>query len=179
MVDFKYLLMREADIQAGHEPQTYDAWLQERAAASAAVRGDFNLFCPALFTVTPPEALPMLRAVGGDGTLRGWRLTSPALVVLFDRKWRTFRITPEGGLEIATGSRKAWRTIDNDELLKRVGGIRTKSRIYYFKKERWHAERWLTPNQLASPYVMPLGGETREQMIAKRTGGECRKTVAD
>jgi len=170
MVDFEYLLLREADIRAGREPQTYAEWKKLRSDELAGIPGDFNLFCPALFTVIVPGHPPVLMAVGGDGHPHGYRRTSAALVVLFDRKWRTFRITPEGGLEIATGSRKAWRAIDNDELLKRIGGIRTKSRIYYFKKARWHASRWLSKERIASPYVVPIGGETFEQSIARQFG---------
>ncbi|SBW00742.1 Plasmid maintenance system antidote protein, XRE family (modular protein) [uncultured Alphaproteobacteria bacterium] len=129
---------------------------------------DIPLFCPGLFTLRPPNAPPILRAVGGTGHRHEWLMTSPAVVVLFDRQWRRFRITPDGGLEIATGSRRAWRAIDNDEMLKRIGGIRTERRIYSFKAARWHASRWLTTEQLACPYITLLGGETIEQEMERR-----------
>ncbi len=129
----------------------------------------FELWAPALFTArtADPERPWVLHAVGGDGSMTGWRMSSPALSIKFGHQWCDLRVTDVGGLEIDTRGDQTWLAIDTGERLAMITAIRTRSRVYKFRERFRHVRTFMRCVPYSPDQVVGIGGETPEEMLAE------------
>lgn len=135
-----------------------------------ATEPSFELWGPALFTARTLSAERpwVLHAIGGDGSMTGWRMSSPALSIKFGHSWCNLRITDAGGLEVDTSGNQTWLAIDASERLAMITAIRTRSRVYTFTKAFRHVSQFATEVPYSSDLIVGIGGETADETRAKR-----------
>lgn len=130
----------------------------------------FDLWGPALFAAqtSSPERPWVLHAIGGDGSMTGWRMSSPALSIKFGHSWCDLRITDEGHLEIDTSGNQTWLSIDTGERLAMITAIRTRSRVYKFRGGFRHIRTFTRCVPYSPDQIVAIGGKPPAQEMERQ-----------